>query len=140
MKWVKAPEALKKLLEDAMDRIECEKRPMFGYPAYFINRNMFTGLFQDQLFVRLSSKHLETLLKKFPSIRNLEPMPGRPMKDYFVLPRELYTNTRALKDAIRESVEHTRTLAPKVKTPRKKLSKEIAPHPKAPRSKAPKKK
>jgi len=140
MKWVKAPEALKKLLEDAMDRIECEKRPMFGYPAYFINRNMFIGLFQDQVFVRLSQEHLKTLLKKFPSIRNLEPMPGRPMKNYFVLPRELYTNPRALKDAIKGSVEYTRTLAAKAKVPRKTPIKEIVAHPKAPTSKAQKKK
>ena len=119
MKWVKAPEALKKLLEDAMQGVECEKRPMFGYPAYFINRNMFIGLFQDQLFVRLSDEHLASLLKKHPSIRNLEPMPGRPMKAYFVLPRDLYTNARALKQIIELSAKNTRQLAPKEKKPRK---------------------
>jgi TfoX/Sxy family transcriptional regulator of competence genes len=126
MKWIKAPEALKKLLDDAMAGIDCEKRPMFGYPAYFINRNMFTGLFQDQLFVRLSADHLGALLKKYPSIRHLEPMPGRPMKDYFVLPRELYGSPRALREAIDASVEHTRRLAPKAKSPRKTASKKTS--------------
>jgi TfoX/Sxy family transcriptional regulator of competence genes len=118
MKWVKAPEALKKLLEDAMQGVECDKRPMFGYPAYFINGNMFIGLFQDQLFVRLSEEHRASLMKKHPSIRNLEPMPGRPMKAYYVLPRDLCTNARALKEIIKKSAEHTRQLAPKEKKPR----------------------
>ena len=30
------------------------RSPMFGYPAFFIKKNMFAGLFQDQLFLRLS--------------------------------------------------------------------------------------
>ena len=54
MKWVKAPEELKDLLEGAMKDTECEKRPIFGYPANFINNNMFIGLLQDRLFARLS--------------------------------------------------------------------------------------
>ncbi len=54
MKWVKSPEELKDLLEAAMKDTKCEKRPMFGYPAYFINNNKFIGLFQDRLFARLS--------------------------------------------------------------------------------------
>jgi len=51
MKWVKAPDELKILPEEVMKGFECEKRLMFGYPAFFINSNMFAGLFQDQLFV-----------------------------------------------------------------------------------------
>jgi TfoX/Sxy family transcriptional regulator of competence genes len=144
VKWTKAPETLKKLLEDAMVGIECQKRPMFGYPAYFINGNMFIGLFQDQLFVRFSADQLARLLKKYPSIRNLEPMPGRPMKDYFVLPRELYDSPQALREAINASVEHTRQLAPKAKAPKKAVSKESIPKtkallPKAVKPKTPKK-
>jgi TfoX/Sxy family transcriptional regulator of competence genes len=120
MKWVKAPDELKKLLEDVMEKIDCEKRPMFGYPAYFINRNMFAGLFQDQLFVRLSAEQLASYLKKFPAIRNLEPMAGRPMKNYYVLPRDLLTNTKALKEAVKQSSEYTRGLPVKEKTAKPK--------------------
>jgi hypothetical protein len=127
VKWIKAPESLKKLLEDALEGVDCEKRPMFGYPAYFINRNMFIGLFQDQLFLRLSPDQLPALMKKYPSIRNLEPMPGRPMKAYFALPRGLYESPRAFREAINASAEHTRKLAPKAKTPKKAAVKASSP-------------
>jgi TfoX/Sxy family transcriptional regulator of competence genes len=120
MKWIKAPDELKALLEKAMEGIECEKRPMFGYPAYFINRNMFIGLFQDQVFVRLSDSQLSSLKPKFASIVNLEPMPGRPMKDYFVLPKEIYTSNRTFREIIRTAAEHARQLAPKAKKSKKK--------------------
>lgn len=119
MKWVKAPEELKAFLETAMKGVECEKRPMFGYPAYFTNTHMFIGLFQDKLFARLSPEQLVSLHVKFPSISTLEPMPGRPMKDYFVLPKELYTNARMFEDVIQGSAEYSRTLSPKVKKAKK---------------------
>jgi len=31
---------------------------MFGYPAYFINGNMFVGVFADKLFLRLSDSDI----------------------------------------------------------------------------------
>ena len=74
MKWVKAPDELKILLEEVMKGVDCEKRPMFGYPAYFINSNMFVGLFQDQLFVRLSADQLQELRKR---VVNPTPHPVR---------------------------------------------------------------
>jgi hypothetical protein len=123
MKWVKAPEELKVLLEDVMKGTECEKRLMFGYPAYFINKNMFIGLFQDMVFTRLSDQQLAALRAKFPSIANLAPMPGKPMKDYFVLPKNLYMDSRAFKKVIQDSAAYTRSLAPKLKKTRKKTQK-----------------
>jgi len=120
MKWIKAPEELKLLLEGAIKDIACEKRPMFGYPAYFINKNMFAGLFQDKLFVRLAEPQLKTLHKTYPAIANLEPMPGRPMKDYFELPSSMYEKRAELIRIVQMAAEFTRTLAPKVSKPTKK--------------------
>jgi hypothetical protein len=119
VKWEKAPKELISLLESAMSSTDCEKKLMFGYPAYFINKNMFIGLFQNKLFARLSPDHLAAIRKKFPEIVNLEPMPGRPMKDYFVLPDSLYTDTRALREIIGKSADFTRTLTPKTAKPKK---------------------
>jgi TfoX/Sxy family transcriptional regulator of competence genes len=54
MKWKAAPEQLKSHLEQMLAGVDCEKKVMFGYPAYFINQYMFAGLFEDKLFIRLS--------------------------------------------------------------------------------------
>ena len=120
MKWAKAPVELKILLEEVMKGFDCEKRLMFGYPAYFINSNMFVGLFADKLFVRLSADQRPELQKVDSGIANLEPMPGRPMKDYYVLPLELYSKPADLAAIISDSADYTRTLAPKAKKARKK--------------------
>ena len=120
MKWIKAPEALKAQIETLMQGIECEKKPMFGYPAYFINKNMFAGLFQDKLFLRLSPEQVVSIRKSLPSLSNLEPMPGRPMKDYYVIPEKLYTEARKMPEIAMRAAEYCRSLPAKVQKPRKK--------------------
>jgi TfoX/Sxy family transcriptional regulator of competence genes len=60
-------------------------RPMFGNLAAFVNGNMFLGVFGSQVFVRLNDADRAALLQeKGASI--FEPMPGRVMKEYVVLP------------------------------------------------------
>jgi TfoX/Sxy family transcriptional regulator of competence genes len=59
-------------------------KPMFGHMAAFVNGNMFTGLFGDDLFVRVGESDRATLLQK--GGHDFEPMAGRPMSGYVVLP------------------------------------------------------
>jgi TfoX/Sxy family transcriptional regulator of competence genes len=121
MKWEKAPQELKDLLASIMQGVECEKRVMFGYPAYFINRNMFAGLYRDKVFLRLPVESLSRLRKKSIALHNLEPMPGRPMKDYSVIPPEIIENRSVFRKLIVESADHAHGLARKA--PRKPPSK-----------------
>jgi TfoX/Sxy family transcriptional regulator of competence genes len=116
MKWEKAPEEHKTFLEKAMAGINCEKRLMFGYPAFFINKNMFSGLFQRSIFLRLAPGQIPSLKKKHPSLSALEPMAGRPMKDYFVVPEALYKDEKAFKKISEDAAEYALTLPPKKKT------------------------
>ena len=58
---------------------------MFGYPCAFVNGNMFAGLFQDRIFVRLSPDDRSGLDRTHGAI-DFEPMPRRPMKAYAVVP------------------------------------------------------
>ena len=58
---------------------------MFGNLSAFVNGNMFFGLFGNDLFVRLSGQDQAQLLKE-KGASNLEPMKGKPMKDYVVMP------------------------------------------------------
>jgi TfoX/Sxy family transcriptional regulator of competence genes len=62
-----------------------QTRPMFGNLAAFVNGNMFAGLFGDRVFVRLSPEARAELLA-YDGAGPFEPMPGRPMGEYVVLP------------------------------------------------------
>ena len=59
-------------------------RPMFGSVAAFAETQMFMGLFADELFVRLAPPEREAVIAAGGG--QLEPMPGRPMKEYVTLP------------------------------------------------------
>src|SRR5712692_11382564 len=59
-------------------------RPMFGNLAAFVNGNMFSGLFGEDLFVRLPEA--ESAQVKKQGGRDFEPMPGRAMKGYVMVP------------------------------------------------------
>ena len=63
---------------------------MFGYPAYFINNNMFICAFQDSLIIRLSEKDKAKVLKQYKNVTEFEPISGRVMKEYVALPESLY--------------------------------------------------
>jgi TfoX/Sxy family transcriptional regulator of competence genes len=93
---------------------------MFGYPAFFINGNLFSGLFQDSFFLRLSADHKTALGKQFGQLAPLEPMPGRPMKDYAVLPEKLFRDGARLRAVITAAAEWARSLPAKQKKPKKK--------------------
>ncbi len=58
---------------------------MFGYPAAFRNGNMFAGLFQHSMILRLSPEDRANLAVR-AGARAFEPMPGRPMREYVVVP------------------------------------------------------
>jgi len=88
-------------------------RPMFGNLSAFVNGNMFFGLYGNDLFLRLSSQDQQELLKQ-KGARFLEPMKGRPMKDYVITP-EAWKN-----DADTVRIWVSRSLAWSSKLPAKK--------------------
>jgi TfoX/Sxy family transcriptional regulator of competence genes len=61
-------------------------RPMFGNLAAFVNGNMFLALFGDRVAVRLGEADRAALLAK-KGAEPFEPMPGRPMAEYVLLPK-----------------------------------------------------
>lgn len=119
MKWEKAPEELKATIGALMKDIDCRKRLMFGYPAYFINAYMFAGLFGDKLFLRLSSDQKASLEAEHGTLPYLAPLPGRLMKDYVVLPKSLYENQNLIARVLAEAATHCRRLPPKKQNPQK---------------------
>lgn len=116
--WRSSPETLAALFRAALPAgAGVERRQMFGYPTAFVNGNMATALHQDQVIVRLPEAERKRLLTR-PGARTFEPMPGRPMAEYIVLPPNLVAKAAALQRWIAKGVAYARSLPPKVKEAR----------------------
>ena len=59
-------------------------RPMFGNLSAFVNGNMFSGVFGDELFVRVSDEDQARIRKQ--GGKPFEPMAGREMSGYVIVP------------------------------------------------------
>jgi len=85
---------------------------MFGNISAFVNGNMFAGLFGDDLFVRLSDESRKELLEK-KGASLLEPMKGKPMKEYVVLPNAWRNQHETVRIWVTRSLDWTSKLPPK---------------------------
>ncbi len=108
------------LLKQNLLGIDYVEKKMFGKFAYFINRNMFTGVHQSYLFLRLSSDDRDEALSQ-EGITVFEPRTGLVMKEYVVLTDSILTNNSLLKELFQKSVSYVSGLPPK--EPKKKKKK-----------------
>ncbi len=92
-------------------RPHASPRKMFGYPAAFVNGNLATGLHQASWFVRLSASDAAELLAAGGG--SFEPMPGRPMRGYVVLPSAMSTDPLTAGVWVDRAIDHVATLPPK---------------------------
>ncbi|MDA4117085.1 MAG: TfoX/Sxy family protein [Thaumarchaeota archaeon] len=93
-------------------------RPMFGNNAAFVNGNMFMGLFGNDLFLRLSDDDRRELESKGGS--NFEPMKGRPMTGYSVIPGSWKEDPKTVRAWVSRSLTWAGKLPPKVPKSAKK--------------------
>ena len=93
-------------------------RPMFGQLSAFVNGNMFMGIFGDDVFVRLSEDDRAALLREGGG--PFEPMSGRPMKEYVVLPGAWRDDPDRIREWAARSLDHAEELPPKPPKPKKK--------------------
>lgn len=113
MEWVKSPEEMIALFDHALpDHPEIERRKVFGFPCGFVNGNMFTGLHADTMFVRLPQE-LRGRLLAVEGAHLLEPMPGRAMREYVVLPDSILRDDEQLRQWIEMSFSCALALPPK---------------------------
>jgi TfoX/Sxy family transcriptional regulator of competence genes len=99
-----------------------QSRPMFGNLAAFVNGNMFAGLFGDGLFVRLPPEARAELLA-CEGAGPFEPMPGRPMGEYVVLPSAWHGEPDTARSWVLRSFQWAVGLPPKEKKEKKSRSK-----------------
>ncbi len=88
---------------------------MFGYPACFINGNMFAGIHQDKLFLRFSQSDIQMIKKENSDVAPFEPMLGKMMSEYVVLPKSVYSNRKVFAEWLNRSIKHASSLPPKQK-------------------------
>jgi hypothetical protein len=118
-KMARSPEELAAVFDAAMKGFpDVELRKVFGYPCGFVNGYMTVGLHAEDFFVRLPPDDQAVLLTA-PGGGYLEPMPGRPMRDYVVVPAGARENKTKLKHWIEKAVRHSRSLPPKEKKARR---------------------
>ena len=119
MAWTKSPKGLVDLFAVSLPEAPgLERRQMFGYPCAFVNGNMFAGLFQDVAMARLPPALREALDAEY-GVRAFEPMPGRPMRAYTVLPEEVVEDEARYAEVLRAACAFAAALPPKAGKDRK---------------------
>jgi TfoX/Sxy family transcriptional regulator of competence genes len=112
--FTKPPSALVELFQRAVaDMPDVHSRQMFGDPAAFTKTQMFASLFQDKMIVRLSSADREMLGRE--GARPFEPMAGRPMREYVVVPDVIRASPARLRSWLVKAHGYAASLPPKKK-------------------------
>lgn len=105
----KASPELVERFEDLLEVVpEADRKLVFGCPACLVGGNMFFGVHAVGLFVKLPPSEAGELLAE--GGRPFEPMPGRPMGGFFVLPHD-----QDNADWVRRSYTYALTLPAKKK-------------------------
>ena len=112
-KWRKSPEGLVVWFRRVLESLpEAETRQMFGYPCSFTNGQMFAGLHQESMILRLSPGDRAEFLR-LPGARQFEPMAGLPMREYVVAPESLLESEPQLEIWLARAFAFARALPPK---------------------------
>jgi TfoX/Sxy family transcriptional regulator of competence genes len=120
MDWQKSPESLIQTFAEALPEAPLvQQRKMFGFPAAFAGGNMFAGLHGNDVLVRLPEDARTSLLSQ-PGAHVFEPMAGRPMREYVVLPQAIVADRTSLREWLDRGFQYAAGMAPKEARPTKK--------------------
>lgn len=113
--WEKPTEELiEKFYAALPDDPRVERKKMFGYPAAFVNGNLTVSMHNQNIIARMGEKERSEWINK-KGAKLFEPMPGRAMKEYIVIPQAIVNDDKALKAAVQQSVDFVLGLKPKEK-------------------------
>lgn len=111
--FARSPQEIVDRFGETMARFpSAQLRKTFGYPCAYVNGNMATGLHGAAWFVRVPDDAAADL-SAMDGSGPFEPMPGRPMRGYVLLPPSVIADDSALDDWIARALEHVATLPPK---------------------------
>ncbi len=118
--WKKVPSELATRFFVALpDAANVERRQMFGCPCAFVNGNMFAGLHEDRLIVRLPDQAAQR-----PCV-----IMGRTMKQYALFPDAVRLTPTAMAQWVQRGHAFTSTLPANVKKAVKPEKAAVAPRP-----------
>ena len=114
-KWKPAPREAAAAFEVATsDLAGAEPRKMFGYSCVFATGNMFAGLHEAGMVLRLPDEQRAEFLR-LKGAKQFEPMPGRVMREYVVVPKVLLNATGELRPWVKKSLAFVSSLPAKPK-------------------------
>ena len=98
--------------------VRAVRKQMFGMPAGFVNGNMFMGVWDDGVLLRLDDDTLSSV-RGLPGVGSFAPMEGRTWKDYALVSAGRWGEARELVEWARKALEHTAKMPAKSATPKK---------------------
>jgi TfoX/Sxy family transcriptional regulator of competence genes len=114
-KWKPAaPEAVAAFEEATPGMPGAEAKKMFGYSCVFANGHMFAGLHEVGMVLRLPDEKRAEFLR-LKGAKPFEPMPGRVMREYVVVPVVLLNAPEQLRAWVEKSLAYVLSLPPKSK-------------------------
>ena len=109
-KWEKSSQTLIDNFAKALPvDTSVEYRKMFGYPCAFVNGNMFCGLHQQDVIVRLGAEEVLARIAAGDG-EAFSPMAGRTMREYLALPEADRTDVARLRRWLKLGFNHTKAL------------------------------
>lgn len=114
-KWKPAPRESVVAFEEATSGLPgTELHKMFGYSCVFAKGNMFAGLHEVGMVLRLPIEHRAEFLR-LKGAKQFEPMPGRMMREYVVVPKMLLDAPVELRAWVEKSLDYVLSLPTKAK-------------------------
>jgi TfoX/Sxy family transcriptional regulator of competence genes len=101
--WPKASKELGERLAARLERYKCERRKMFGADVWFVNGNMFAGVFGDGIILRLSDDDGLSIKKEIPGAGVFSPNDTMVMHEYTFIPSSALDNLNNIDDWIERS-------------------------------------
>ncbi|HYV56725.1 MAG TPA: TfoX/Sxy family protein [Candidatus Nitrosopolaris sp.] len=124
MAWKPAPPELVKMFDRVVPANPAiERRKMFGYPAAFTNGNMFAGLHEDRLVLRLGDEAAAEIKRR--GAKDFEPMPGRAMRGWVVVPQEILASAALTEGWITRAYHHAAEMPRKTRKTKLKVKAKV---------------
>jgi TfoX/Sxy family transcriptional regulator of competence genes len=114
-KWKPAPREAVAAFETSTSGLSgVEAKKMFGYSCVFVEGNMFAGLHEAGMVLRLPGEQRAEFLR-LKGASQFEPMPGRVMREYVVVPSVLLNAQTQLRVWVEKSLAYVSSLPAKPK-------------------------